>query len=61
MPETYLGDLFKTIPITSFMSGIASVGLDFGPGIIPLISVLEVAQRPAREPSGRTGAACGSR
>lgn len=60
MPKTYLGDLFKTIPITRFMSGIASAGLDCGPGIIPLI-VLEAAQRPVREPSGRTGATCGSR
>lgn len=37
LPKMYLGGLFKTIPITSFMSGIASVGLVCGPGITPLI------------------------
>lgn len=71
VPKTYLGVLFKTILVPSFMLGIASVGLGCGPGITPSI-VLQVAQRPVREmlrgmgrcnqyclePTGRSASTC---
>lgn len=45
--KTYLGSLFKSIPIPSFMSGMASVGLGCGPGITSLIDTIAGGvQRP---------------
>lgn len=49
VPRMNVGGLFKTIPIPSFMWGIASVALGYGPGNTALIDSLAVAQRPVRE------------